>query len=57
MPAAAMTALASATVCSPKWKIDAASTASARPCDDPVGQVLERAHAPAGDHRHADRVG
>ena len=40
IPAAAMTALASATVCSPKWKIDAASTASAWPCGDALDQVL-----------------
>ena len=33
--AAAMAALASATVCSPKWKIDAASTASAPPSSTP----------------------
>ena len=35
MPAAAITALASAMVCSPKWKIDAASTASAPPSATP----------------------
>ena len=35
MPRAAITALASATVCSPKWKIEAASTASAPPSSTP----------------------
>ncbi len=35
MPAADICALASATVCSRKWKIDAASTASARPTATP----------------------
>ena len=38
-------------VCSPKWKIDAASTASAPPSMTPVDQVVERADAAAGDHR------
>ena len=49
-------ALASAIVCSPKWKIDAASTASAPPSTMPVDEVLERADAAAGDDRHADGV-
>src|SRR3954453_21151307 len=35
MPAISISALASATVCSPKWKMDAASTASAPPSTTP----------------------
>ena len=52
-----MCALASSTVCSPKWKIEAASTASAPPSVDAVDQVLERAHSARGDHRDAHGVG
>ena len=50
-PASAISAFASAIVCSRKWKIEAASTASAPPIDDAVDEVLERADAPARDHR------
>ena len=46
------TACASPTVYSPKWKIDAASTASACPSASPSAEVLERADAARRDHRH-----
>ncbi len=55
-PAAAMAALASATVCSPKWKIDAASTASASPSTTPSTRCCSVADAAAGDHRHRHGV-
>ena len=50
----ACTCLASATVCSPKWKMLAASTASALPSVDALDQVLERADTARGDHRNVD---
>ena len=44
-------------VCSPKWKIDAASTASAPPSTIALDEVVERADAAARDHRDVDGVG
>ena len=56
MPRAARKRFASGMVISPKWNTEAASTASARPSLDALGEVLERAHAAARDHRHRHRL-
>ena len=45
-----------ATVCWPKWKIDAASTALGAAGGDALVEVLERADAAARDDRDVDRV-
>ena len=52
----ARNALASPIVCWPKWKIDAASTASA-PALEAVREMRELADAARGDHRDRDRGG
>jgi hypothetical protein len=56
-PAALIAAFASAMVCSPKWKMLAASTPVAWPSRRRRHQMLERADATARDDRHADGVG
>ena len=55
MPACAISAFAAAISCSAKWKIEAASTASAL-STMPATRVIERPDTPAGDHRDAGRV-
>ena len=57
MPTAAMCSLASPMVKVPKWKIEAASTAEAWPSRDALDEMVERADAARGDHRHRHRVG
>ena len=51
-----MTCLVSWIVYSPKWKMLAASAASALPIQDRVGQVLRPARAAAGDDRDRHRL-
>ena len=55
-PAAAIAALASPMLISPKWKIEAASTASAA-VGIPATMMAGLARAAASNHRHADRRG
>ena len=52
-----MWSLAWRMVNSPKWKIDAASTAVAWPCADAVDQMVEIADAAGGDDRYRNTVG
>ncbi len=57
IPAALSRALAWAMVNSPKWKIEAASTAEAWPSITPATRSSSDADAARGDHRHLHRVG
>ena len=57
MPRAARRAFASSTVWSPKWKMLAASTASARPSRTPSARWSRVPTPPRGDDRDPDRIG